>query len=59
LPPEQRAENERLGYNWHRQQYIHHPTNIFEIAAIELGSKYELATIADSRTAAIETKVGV
>jgi hypothetical protein len=57
LTTEQRAENERLKYDRHRQEYRYHPTNEIEIVAVDLGSHYARATIADTRTTIIESKV--
>lgn len=57
LTPEQAAENKRLGYNWHSQRYVYHPTNELEISIFRLGHRYAEASTADTRSVAIETKI--
>jgi hypothetical protein len=57
LTREQLAENKRVGFNLNRQTYLYHPTNELEISAFRVGSTYATATTADSRSAAIETKI--
>ncbi|MFM0221656.1 hypothetical protein [Paraburkholderia dipogonis] len=57
LTREQLAENKRVGFNLNSQTYLYHPTNELEISAFKVGSTYATATIADSRSAAIETKI--
>jgi hypothetical protein len=57
LTREQMAENKRVGYNLHSQTYVYHPTNELEISAFDVGSNYATATIADSRSAAVEMKI--
>lgn len=54
---EQVAENKRLGYNYHRQHYVYHPTNELEISVFLLGRDYAAANTADTRSASVETKV--
>jgi hypothetical protein len=57
LTREQLAENKRVGYSLNSQTYVYHPTNELEISAFKVGTTYATATIADSRSAAIETKI--
>ncbi|RQG99133.1 hypothetical protein [Paraburkholderia dinghuensis] len=57
LTPEQLAENKRLGFNRHSQRDVYHATNELEISAFRLGHSYADASTADSRSAAIETKI--
>lgn len=57
LTREQLAENKRVGYNLNSQTYLYHPTNELEISAFKVGTTYATATIADGRSAAIETKI--
>ncbi|WP_423382122.1 hypothetical protein [Burkholderia sp. LMG 32019] len=57
LTREQVAENKRLGYNWHSQRPIYHPTNELEISVFHPGHSYAKASTADTRSAPIETKI--
>ena len=57
LTREQRAENKRIGFDRHRQSTIFHPTNEFKISCFRLGSRYATATIADTRSLPLETKI--
>jgi len=57
LTREQQAENKRLRYDYHRPTLLFHPTNELEVAAFTVDSTYATATIADTRTASLETKV--
>lgn len=57
LTPAQVAENKRLGYTWHSQRYVYHPTNELEISVFRLGHNYAEARTADTRSVPIETKI--
>ncbi|WP_174990994.1 hypothetical protein, partial [Pandoraea anapnoica] len=57
LTREQLAENKRLGYNLHRPRPVYHPTNELEISVFRLGHSYAEASMADTRTVPIETKI--
>ncbi|MCP3025093.1 hypothetical protein [Cupriavidus basilensis] len=57
LTPEQRDVNAKKGYDFFREDYRYHPTNEFDISAVEPRGTYELAKIGDSRTTRVEAKV--
>ncbi|RDK09144.1 hypothetical protein DN412_17030 [Cupriavidus lacunae] len=57
LTPEQQDVNTKKGYEFFREDYRYHPTNEFDISAIEPHGTHELAKISDSRTTRVETKV--
>ncbi|GAI33448.1 unnamed protein product, partial [marine sediment metagenome] len=57
LTPEQRDVNAKKGYDFFREDYRYHPTNEFDISAVEPHGTHELAKIGDSRTTRVEAKV--
>ncbi|MEF3063448.1 hypothetical protein [Pandoraea apista] len=57
LTREEETENRRLGYNRHSQRYVYHATNELEISVFHLGHSYAEASMADSRSVPIETKI--
>jgi hypothetical protein len=57
LTPEQQDINAKKGYNFFREDYRYHPTNEFDIFAVEPLGGNELAKIGDSRTSRVEAKV--
>ncbi|CAE6695808.1 hypothetical protein [Paraburkholderia domus] len=57
LTQEQQAENKRLRYGHHRPGCFFHPTNELELAAFTVDSKYATATLTDTRSASLETKI--
>lgn len=57
LTQEQQAENKRMHYGYHRPGCIFHSTNELELGAFSVDSTYATATITDTRTAPLETKI--
>ncbi|MGF6243489.1 hypothetical protein P3T42_005253 [Paraburkholderia sp. GAS38] len=57
LTPEQQAENKRMRYGYHRPGCIFQSTKELELAAFPVDSTYATATITDTRTAPLETKI--
>ncbi|MGC2966083.1 hypothetical protein [Paraburkholderia aspalathi] len=57
LTREQRQKNEDTGFDFYRQQYEHHPTGEFDIAATEPDSSSELAKIGDTRASQVESRI--
>lgn len=57
LTAEEAAENKRVGYNRHSQRYLYHPTNELEISVFRLGHSYPEASMADTRSVPVETKI--
>lgn len=57
LTSEQREVNVKKGYDFFREEYLYHPTNEFDISAIEPPGTYEVAKIGDSRRTRVEAKV--
>jgi hypothetical protein len=54
---EQQAENKRMRYGYHRPGCIFHSANELELAAFSVDSTYAIASITDTRTAPLETKI--
>jgi len=57
LTPQQKEVNSKKGYNYYREEHHYHPTDEFDISAIEPPGTYEIAKIGDGRRTRVEDKV--